>query len=124
MASLNKTAISLYENLKGVDFSSPESMVDKNRSPYCLNLMPDASGNPVKRPGWKTVYQYDGRVNGLWICTVNGQKYTLCHCGSSIYLLGSSEALATEIADGRSCGFYAFNGEEGMFYILTSKEYL
>ena len=117
--------ISVYENLRGADFSTPPALVDKNHSPYCLNLMPDANGNPVKRPGWQTRHRLGGRINGLWHCTINGRDCLLCHSGSEIWLLGDSpKQLVTGITDGVGCGFYATEGGKGGFYILTSGEYL
>ena len=125
MASLNRLIVSKYENLRGVDFSSPPSLVDRSRSPYCLNLMPDSSLHPVKRPGWETVYNLEGCVHNIWFCTIAGIKYTLCHCGDKIYSLGDEiKVLKSGISDEKGCGFYAFKGETPGFYILTGKEYI
>lgn len=125
MASLNRLVVSKYENLKGVDFSSSPSMVDRSRSPYCLNLMPDTSFIPVKRPGWETVYHLDGAVHNIWFCTFGQKRFVLCHCGNKIYSLSdSAEIIADEVNDAKGCGFYAFKGEKPGFYILTGKEYL
>ena len=64
-----------YQNLRGVDFSRLESLVDKNHSPYCVNMMPDSSINPVKRPGWQTKYSLDDEVYNIWFCTLGGRKF-------------------------------------------------
>ncbi len=125
MASLDRTTVAYYENLKGVDFSRPPSLVDKNRSPYCLNLMPDSSTNPVKRYGWQTAYSLDGEVYNLWFCTINDSKYILCHCGDKIYSLGEeTKVLKSGVSKGKGCGFYAIRENKGCFYILTTGEYL
>ena len=125
MASLNKLVLSGYEKLKGVDFSAHPSLVDSSRSPYCLNMMPDGSTNPVKRPGWETVYSLDGEVHNIWFCTIDKIKHTICHCGDKIYLLdGIPTVLVSGINNAKGCGFYALKGEKGGFYILTGKEYL
>ena len=42
-----------YENFKGVDFTNDPSNVWYRRSPDGLNLLPDESGKPYKRHGWK-----------------------------------------------------------------------
>lgn len=43
----------IYNDLKGVDFSTDPSLVFKKRSPSALNMISDNGGNPKKRPGWK-----------------------------------------------------------------------
>ena len=108
-----------YSSLRGVDFSCSASLVDRSHSPFCVNMMPDSSINPVKRPGWETVYSLDGSVHNIWFCTINGTKYALCHCGSRIYLLkdGTATVLKENVAGGKGCGFYATNSEKGYFYM-------
>ena len=114
-----------YRNLRGVDFSRSESLVDKNHSPYCVNMMPDSSINPVKRPGWQTKYSLDDEIYNIWFCTLGGKKHMLCHCGDRIYSLGEDAVvLVSDIARGKGCGFYAVSAEKGYFYILTTKEFL
>ena len=125
MATLNRLVLSKYERLKGVDFSAHPSLVESDRSPYCLNMMPDSSKNPVKRPGWETVWSLDGVVHNIWFCTFNKTKYILCHCGDKIYLLDKTPTvLKSDLNNAKGCGFYALKGEKGGFYILTGKEYL
>ena len=120
-----RTVTVTYENLKGVDFSKDASLVDRSRSPYCVNMMPDESKSPVKRPGWQTRYSLDGKVHNIWFCVLDGKKYMLCHCGDKIYSLGDETVVLKEgISGGKGCGFYAINGDKGGFYILTSGEYL
>ncbi|MCB6992440.1 hypothetical protein LI177_02940 [bacterium 210820-DFI.6.37] len=43
----------IYNDLKGVDFSTDPSLVFKKRSPSALNMISDEGGSPKKRPGWK-----------------------------------------------------------------------
>ncbi len=125
MAFNNRLVVSRYENLKGVDFSSPPSLVDKSRSPYCINFMPDSSTKPVKRIGWETIYNLDGEVYNIWFCKLNNKKYMLCHCGDKIYILDDeARVIKSGISRGKGCGFYALKGDKGGFYILTSKEFL
>lgn len=125
MSTINRMVISKYDNLKGVDFSSSPSLVDRNRSPYCLNIMPDDSTKPVKRPGWETVYSLDGEVFNIWFCTLNGKKYMLCHCGDKIYsVYENNKVIKSGVAKGKGCGFYALKGDKGGFYILTTEQFL
>ena len=120
-----KTVTVTYENLKGVDFSKDASLVDRSRSPYCVNMMPDESKRPVKRPGWQTVYSLEGKVHNIWFCVLGGKKHMLCHCGDKIYSLGEEAVVLKDgVSDGKGCGFYAIKGDKGGFYILTSGEYL
>lgn len=114
-----------YQNLRGVDFSRLESLVDKNHSPYCVNMMPDSSINPVKRPGWQTKYSLGDEVYNIWFCTLGGRKFMLCHCGDAIYSLGETvSVLVSSVGRGKGCGFYAVSGEKGYFYILTTEQFL
>ena len=125
MSTLNRLVLSKYERLKGVDFSAHPSLVESDRSPYCLNMMPDSSKNPVKRPGWETVWSLDGVVHNIWFCTIGKTKYILCHCGDKIYLLNETPVvLKSGLNNAKGCGFYALKGEKGGFYILTGNEYL
>ena len=48
----------------GIDLSSAPADVDRRRSPDAPNMMPDALGNPVKRPGYTFVENLGGRING------------------------------------------------------------
>ena len=66
-----RTVTVRYNNLRGVDFSRPASLVDNSRSPYCVNMMPDTSLSPVKRPGWEKVYNLAGEVYNIWFCTIS-----------------------------------------------------
>ena len=120
-----KNVTTVYECLKGVDFSRPASLVEKNRSPYCVNMIPDTGLSPAKRPGWKTMYNLEGRVYNLWFCTINGKEYMLCHCEDKIYSLGNDTVVLKEgVAKGKGCGFYAIKDGQGLFFILTSQQYL
>ena len=42
-----------YENFRGVDFTNNPTKVRYRRSPSGKNMLPDASGVPFKRHGWK-----------------------------------------------------------------------
>lgn len=115
----------LYNNLGGVDFSRSPSLVDKSRSPNCVNMIADSGKNPVKRAGWETVYSLGVEVHNIWFCTINNKEIMLCHAGDRIYKL---EDTAVEIkggvANARGCGFFARDKEKDYFYILTSQEFL
>lgn len=54
-----------YDNLKGADFTSDPTQVDKRRSPDVLNMIKD-NGNIVKRKGWRQIKSYDGKVKKMF----------------------------------------------------------
>lgn len=47
-----KKYTTVYDNFKGVDFTSDASNVYRRRSPSGLNMLPDLEGKPHKRTGW------------------------------------------------------------------------
>lgn len=75
----------IYNDLKGVDFSSDPTMVYKKRSPTGLNMISDEGGNPKKRTGWEVkkpassekMKVFDGTVTPVEaspyeVCRLNG----------------------------------------------------
>lgn len=54
-----------YDNLKGADFTSDPTQVDKRRSPDVLNMI-KMNGNIVKRKGWHEVKKYDGEIKKIF----------------------------------------------------------
>ena len=44
-----------YDNFRGVDFTNDPTNVWSHRSPNAKNMIPDLSGRPWKRTGWKIV---------------------------------------------------------------------
>lgn len=50
-----------YDKLKGADFTSDPTQVDKRRSPEVLNMIKE-NGNIVKRKGWHFVTSWTGEV--------------------------------------------------------------
>lgn len=117
--------VSCYNSFVGVDFSSDPMLVDKNHSPYALNLVADEGGMPEKRIGWRTLLQMNGRINGLFYCCIDGEEHYLCHAGSQLWkvdLLQGSPAvlLAESLFDGPSRSFFLLD----KLYLLTGREYL
>lgn len=129
MAKASKIAVSpntvytkKYEKFRGVDFSRDASMVDDAHSPDAKNLIADTAGFPVKRPGWRTIKNFSGRINGIFSYSSEENKCTVVHAGTAIYKLCDGEAtkLITGVADSRSHGKYF----KGKLCILTGAEYL
>ena len=53
-----KKETKIYDNFKGNDRTNDPSNVYIRRSPGGKNMLPDASGRPFKRKGWKIEYPY------------------------------------------------------------------
>ncbi len=75
---------SVYSSFVGVDFSTDPMLVDKNHSPYALNLVADDGGMPEKRParnGWASSAK--GREKRMGPC---GNQKKLCAKAHSSFL--------------------------------------
>lgn len=113
----------VYNQFKGVDFSTDPMLVDKTRSPFAVNLISDTGGMPEKRPGWRTLLQLEGHINGLWHCHIEDADHLLVHAGSKIYKwteTGEPTVLKEGVNDARSTAFFLLS----KLYILTGAEYL
>ena len=113
----------VYSQFKGVDFSTDPMLVDKNRSPFAVNLISDTGNMPEKRPGWRTLLRAEGHVNGLWQCEIEEGSHLLAHIGTKIVEWkedGTVTTLKEGVNDGRSTAFFLL----GKLYILTGAEYL
>ena len=113
----------VYNQFKGVDFSTDPMLVDKTRSPFAVNLISDTGGMPEKRPGWRTLRQLEGHINGLWHCHIEDADHLLVHAGSKIYKwteTGEPTVLKEGVNDARSTAFFLLS----KLYILTGAEYL
>ncbi len=121
-ALVNKIFIKNYRTFRGVDFSKDASMVDDEHSPDAVNLISDVSGFPEKRVGWRSVLNFDGRINGIFAFDGDEETCTIVHCGTKIYKLSDEETtlLIEDIADNKSTARYF----KGKLCILTGNEYL
>lgn len=59
-----------YDKLKGADFTSDPTQVDRRRSPDVLNMIKE-NGNIVKRRGWRLDYMVDGKIKKIFKCNEN-----------------------------------------------------
>lgn len=113
-----------YSQFKGVDFSTDPMLVDESRSPYAVNLISDTGNSPEKRPGWRTLHQLEGRINGLFRCEIEGKAHYLAHARDKFWEIdpgGADPVLLREgVNDGRSTGIWL----NGALYVLTGAEYL
>ncbi len=100
-----------YERFRGVDFSTDPALVDDTRSPWAPNMVADMGGMPEKRPGWRTLRTFDGRVNGLYDAVFGGVTHQLIHAGTKLWRWDENgeddpALLAEHLPDERSMAVY------------------
>jgi len=112
-----------FAEFRGVDFSTDPTQVDPRRSPAALNLISDLAGFPEKRPGWRSVAAFSGRVNGLFYAVLkSGTGYFFVHAGNALYRYIEGEApelVAEGLADEKSTGFV----HAGRLFLLDGSRY-
>lgn len=89
----------VYSGFRGADFSTDPSLIAKDRSPLCTNIMPDAGGMPEKRPGWRVLCSGSGRTNGIFYLNTDSGNKMLAHIGTKLYRFEESGTL-TELMSG------------------------
>lgn len=116
--------VTRYQRFRGVDFSTDPALVDASRSPFAPNLISDAGGMPEKRPGWRTLLQLTGRINGIYEFQIGETDHLIIHAGNALYAWKPGQntptPLRSPLTDGRSQGFVM----EGALYLLTGGEYI
>ena len=109
-----------YTDFKGVDFTS--QVCSMKRFPKAKNFI--ISDMVEKRPGYKTLKQFEGKINGLFSTIIEDVHYFIIHAGENLYAATNfSEEpilLLSGINNSKSSGFYS----NGYYYILTGKEYI
>lgn len=116
----------VYDRLKGVDFSTDQSLIDTARSPFALNLVSGPGGYPEKRPGWRTLQQLEGHIYGLHVGMVNGENVYLVHCGDKIlrWWPGDPARGTTQLRTGINQNYSRSFVHQDRIFILTGTEYL
>lgn len=114
-----------YERFRGVDFSTDPALVDDARSPWAPNMVADMGGMPEKRPGWRTLQRFEGRINGLYDAVFDGAVHRLVHAGEKLWRWfadGETEPalLAEGLPDARSTAVYM----GGKLWIFTGEKLL
>lgn len=89
-----------YDRFRGVDFSTDPALVDDARSPWAPNMVADKGGMPEKRPGWRTLVQVEGRINGLFSAEFDDVKHLLVHAGTKLLRWYEDGTQVKELADG------------------------
>ena len=90
-----------YYSLAGVDFSTEPSIVQRNRSPECINMYKDYGANLGQavetRCGFSTMLSLEEKINGIHFVEFNNGLKVLVHAGECLYLWSNyPEAQAKE----------------------------
>lgn len=113
-----------YDRFRGVDFATDPALVDAARSPWAPNMIADKGGMPEKRPGWRTLLQVEGAVNGLFSGEFDGVRHLLIHAGDKLLRWYEDGTDSVELADGlpddRSVAVYM----GGCLWIFTGEKLL
>lgn len=113
-----------YNRFRGVDFSTDPALVDDTHSPWAPNMVSDVGGMPEKRPGWRTLQQFEGRVNGVFSAEFNDTRHFLAHAGTTLYRWypddTEPDTLAENLPDARSIAVYM----GGRLWIFTGRKLL
>ena len=117
----------VYQGLRGVDFTSDPALVDRRRSPEAVNLMGDATGNPEKRPGWRTLATLNDPIDFLGYFRLGEAGFFLLIAGAGLYRWagdGTAPAflhtLSAPLVDGECAAFVM--GER--LWLATGADYL
>lgn len=123
----------IYNQFRGVDFSSDDSLVEAYRSPVARNIISDSAGMPEKRPGWRTVAKAAGnqQVHGFWDAVIKNQTFYIAHIGTGIYLFdpkpenpGDTEGTLTLLTGCKGNQRSVALNLLGKLWILTGSEFL
>ncbi len=74
-----------YGKFKGTDVSNVPLFVAGDRASYSMNMIAGEAGLPEKRMGYKTLFNLNGRINGIHQFNKNGEKIFVVHCGETFY---------------------------------------
>jgi hypothetical protein len=76
----------VFENFKGVDFSTSPYKAEGFRATQAQNLI-YKDGTVRKRNGWQSLLKLEGKINGLFSFELEGEKIVLCYAGTTFYRL-------------------------------------
>ena len=126
IAAAPQTRRTVYNQFKGVDFSKDEYLVDRTRSPFCVNMISDKGGQPEKRAGWRILTTVEAPVNSIAQGFVKGANVVLIHGGTKLYKWQNNAltVLKNGVNNARSAIFFADHKNETKGFILTGTEYL
>ncbi|MBQ8321586.1 MAG: leucine-rich repeat domain-containing protein [Clostridia bacterium] len=119
----------LYQNMRGVDFGAAYPEDSEKRFGYLENMYIDydgTSGALESIPGYRSVYNFDGRINGIFSQSTGGEEYLIIHAGTALYRFNvkdrdsitSLSPIRSDLSDTKSTSFTFGEG----LYILDGKK--
>lgn len=123
-ASIYTTA---YTRFSGCAFLADESTVGDAYSPDCVNMIPDVSGFPEKRVGWRVLHAFDGAaVHGIHAFQCGDDTVFIVHAGTRMHLYNPAEAeeQVTVLFDGAAEHKSFSFPYGGALYLLDGVHYL
>lgn len=121
-----KKYTTVYNDFRGVDFTNDPSAVFRKRSPYAVNIIPDAGGIPYKRTGWKVEYESSVKteIRNMWSFDYAETTHLIYVKGDKVLRLGDGETpimtLSSASAEVTGVYFNAMSG--GKFYFLADSK--
>jgi hypothetical protein len=112
----------VIDRFAGVDFSTHPTKVDCRRSPAAKNMIADEAYFPVKRTGYKRLFEFGDEIYGIYRFVSDNKSEFMCHSGNKLYSIvdGVSKEVYSNMAKAPSCAFTM----GGKLYILDGKTYL
>lgn len=130
----------IYQNFAGVDFSNDMSNIWHRRTPTGTNMIPDESGRPFKRTGWKkevtaetiaALYAADNEaiepseitIRKCYYFTLNGEDHVVVftNYGAFMYHGGTLTSFAAsydkDIIESWERGFFFEGNGKAAFYV-------
>ena len=125
MAQIVRNSESLFRihAFSGLNESpSGDTELNYGEAAECRNFRVTREGSLQVRPGSKTLWQFDGPVEGIWQGRVSDRAVKVAAAGGKLWLLGAPGE-ATELGNigPGGCRFFGFGRK---LYILTGKRYL
>lgn len=114
-----------YSSFLGCMFTADESKCAAEYSPDCVNLIPDVTGYPEKRVGWRTLQKLTDPVYGVHAYSDGETTSLLVHSGTKLYRMDTAAPetltlLYSGMQEQRSWSFpYG-----GKLYVLDGGSYL
>lgn len=119
----------VYNQFQGCHFLTDETLCEDNYSPDCLNMFPDASGFPEKRPGWRTYFDTgdaEATIKSVHFMYEKESKheYMIVNTGKKVTTYdripdGYEQVMTFDYPEGTTSkyGFYAvpYGGEQYLF---------